>query len=73
LRILSSAGFAGGMDGNGILSQSSKTNEELALELQELRQFCVALIYNFPDTILPQATKDYWWEKLASYQDVRNG
>lgn len=61
------------MDGNGILSQSSKTNEELALELQELRQFCIALIYNLPGTVLPQATKDFWWEKLGNYQDVRNG
>jgi hypothetical protein len=48
-----------------------KTNKELALELQELRQFCVVLILGLRERGLSGADCDYWWEKLGSYQDVR--
>ena len=62
------------MDGNGTLSQSSKTNEELALEIQELRQ-CLIAICN--PGIGPfwgnTESANYWWEKLTEYPDVRNG
>lgn len=52
--------------------------QALRLEVQELRQFCLMLLYNVPSPgilsqtglQLPQATKDYWWEKLGSHPKV---
>jgi hypothetical protein len=50
----------------------SKTNEELALEVQELRQFCVQMLLGIG--MKPGETNgDYWWDKLTAYEDVKNG
>lgn len=61
----------------------NKTNHELALEIQQLRQFCLVLLlairceqkptplnpYPSPPGMLGIAC-DHWWEKLGSYQPV---
>lgn len=46
--------------------------QELRLEVQELRQFCIMLIYNTPHEVIRSATRDYWWEKLSGYAKVEN-
>lgn len=58
------------------MATHEKTIQELRLEIQELRQFCIMLILNTPDIGTPkglqvgQATKDYWWELLGTHPKV---
>ena len=49
-----------------------KTNKELALEVQELRQFCIMLIMQLRNAGLSEDQCDHWWDKLGGYRKVEN-
>ena len=48
----------------------SKSKHELALEIQELRQFCVVLASALRNNALTEDLSEYWWDKLTKYQQV---
>lgn len=61
--------------------QNEKTIQDLKLEIQELRQFCLTLIRHIPVTregalfangglTMSQDIKDHWWEKLGNHAPV---
>jgi hypothetical protein len=57
------------------LVMPSQEVHELRLEVQELRQFCIAVLMATPEGqyghyAMSQAMQDKWWEKLTNYPKV---
>lgn len=53
-----------------LMDGENKTNHQLALEIQELRQALLVVLNPFIDPIAGPQAKERWWTKLGLYPRV---